>query len=673
MQTRIRLHNNRLLQQLFHLLQPLPVVGLQDLRNLGIHPQHHIRPLDRLRSNLPHLNVNLITHSRRRLHIPSRSAIRTRRANRTFQRLFHALPGNRHQSKVVERQHFRWRPIAAQLFFQSLHDFLPVAPLVHVNEIDDDDPAQIAQPDLPDNLFDRINVRFHDGVLEPSRLADIFAGVDINRHQSFRLVDDDITAALEPHFRLESFVHFLLQAKLLEERNVFGIELDALHQRRLEPLREPQHTLVFRFVVDPNLRKVRRNLIAEHSLNHIQVVIDQRWRFRALRAALDLMPQALQEANVRAEFIFRRTARCCSYNESPNAIFAFADHDALQPHAFFRRFNLARHAHMVNRGHIDQKPPRQRDVACNARPFLGNGLFGNLDQNFLTRLQQLRNQRHRSRIAPLEPWAAAVVATPPTALPVKSRAPLGPLLRQGWSMDLHVGSPSVRYATVRLEFRLFLDRLQLRVLLLLHLELFCQFLGSHQAFFFQNAIDAKTLLTDFFFQLLVLPAFGDVLRVGSHVGFFLVDHFLFDHASRTAGVKRQRRQFRGFLMNGVAAGSRGGFQARTMFGNDLGSSRVARERISRFGLLSDLGLFVSFFVVLVFLNFLGHYLLERRRFRLCIGTPNVHTSNNRDRHDHVVEFAVLLFYSLLLILLGLLLFGFFRRVVGVLFFLFDLI
>jgi len=34
---------------------------------------------------------------------------------------------------------------------------------------------------------------------------------------------------------------------------------------------------------------------------------------------------------------------------------------------------------------------------------------------------------------------------------------------------------------------------------------------------------------------------------------------------------------------------------------------------------------------------------------------------------------VLLFYSLLLILLGLLLFGFFRRVVGVLFFLFDLI
>jgi len=48
---------------------------------------------------------------------------------------------------------------------------------------------------------------------------------------------------------------------------------------------------------------------------------------------------------------------------------------------------------------------------------------------------------HRSRIAPLEPWRRRCCCRAAHCAAGQIRAPLGPLLRQGWSMDLHVGSP----------------------------------------------------------------------------------------------------------------------------------------------------------------------------------------------------------------------------------------
>ncbi len=48
---------------------------------------------------------------------------------------------------------------------------------------------------------------------------------------------------------------------------------------------------------------------------------------------------------------------------------------------------------MRNRRHENQKAPRQRDVAGDARALLGDGLLGNLHQDLLPRLQQIGNDR----------------------------------------------------------------------------------------------------------------------------------------------------------------------------------------------------------------------------------------------------------------------------------------
>ena len=127
-----------------------------------------------------------------------------------------AFARNRHQAEIVKLENLGGCAIAAQRFFQRLHDFLAITALVHVDEVNDDDAAQIAQADLADNLLDRIYVGFDDRVFQARGLADVLAGIDIDGDQRLGLIDHDVAAALQPDFRFQGFVDFVGQAELLK-------------------------------------------------------------------------------------------------------------------------------------------------------------------------------------------------------------------------------------------------------------------------------------------------------------------------------------------------------------------------------------------------------------------------------------------------------------------------
>ena len=334
-----------------------------------------------------------MAHRRHRLHKARAGAIRTRLAQGALQRLLHALAGDRHQSEIVELENLRRRAIVAQRFFQRHHHLLAILALVHVDEVDDDDAAQIAQPDLPHDFLDGIDVDLHDGVFQPLRLADKLAGVDVDGHQRLGLVDDDVAAALQPHFRLQRAVDLFLDAELLEQRRVFGVELDAADQRRLEAVGEAHHALVLVFGVHPDLREVGVDLVAQHALHQVEVVIDQRRRLAVLGAVLDLGPQMLQEADVGAQIFFLDVGRGGANDEAAQPVLALAGDDALQALALFVGGDLARDADVIHRRHVNQEASGQRDVAGDARALLADGLLGNLDQDLLPFLQQVGDER----------------------------------------------------------------------------------------------------------------------------------------------------------------------------------------------------------------------------------------------------------------------------------------
>src|SRR6185295_1844778 len=217
--------------------------------------------------------------------------------------------------------------------------------------------------------------------------------------------------ALQPDFRLQRLVDLLRQAKLLVQRNLFGVELYSAHQCGLKAVGEAQNALVLLFVVHPDGREVGCDLVAQDAFDHVQIVIDQGRRLAVFGPGLDLFPQAFEEADVSPKFLFIGALGRGPNDESAVTVFAFALDNPLQTLALFIGRNLARNAGVVHRRHVDQKAARKGDVAGNARALLADWLFRNLDQDFLAFFQKIADLRNLLVITTPETAAAATVAT----------------------------------------------------------------------------------------------------------------------------------------------------------------------------------------------------------------------------------------------------------------------
>src|SRR5262249_44959144 len=129
------------------------------------------------------LGKDLIADRLSRFNHAGAAAIGTGRAERALKRLFDPFSGNRDKTEIVELQDFRWRAVASEFLLQGLHHFLPVLALFHIDEIEHDDAAQIAQSDLSNDLFRCFEVGLHNGVFQAIGFAHEFSGVDVNRDQ----------------------------------------------------------------------------------------------------------------------------------------------------------------------------------------------------------------------------------------------------------------------------------------------------------------------------------------------------------------------------------------------------------------------------------------------------------------------------------------------------------
>ena len=131
-----------------------------------------------------------------------------------------AFAGDGDQAEIVERQNLVGRPVGPHGLFEGLHHLLAILALVHVDEVDDDDAAEVAQPDLAHDLLHGFDVGLDDGVFQAVGLADVLAGVDVDGDQRLGLVDDDVAAGLQPDLRAQGLFELLRDAELIEDRLV---------------------------------------------------------------------------------------------------------------------------------------------------------------------------------------------------------------------------------------------------------------------------------------------------------------------------------------------------------------------------------------------------------------------------------------------------------------------
>ena len=90
--------------------------------------------------------------------IPFPITIKARRAKHMTQRRPYAFAGHLDQPDLGYGQHIRFASIPLQCFTQGVIDFFLVGALLHINKIDDDNPAQIPQTNLVGYFLNRLQI-----------------------------------------------------------------------------------------------------------------------------------------------------------------------------------------------------------------------------------------------------------------------------------------------------------------------------------------------------------------------------------------------------------------------------------------------------------------------------------------------------------------------------------
>ncbi len=174
------------------------------------------------------------------------------------------------EAEFVEGQRLGRSFILFKRLLQRDENFLTVAALFHVDKVDHDDAAEVAETNLADDFLHGFEVGLDDGVLEArGALADEFPCIDVDRHKRFSVIDDDVAAGFEPNLGAQGFIQLMLNAELLEDRRFFAVELDTIDELGLEAADEFDDLAVFLFAVNPDGAEIVADIIAKDAFDEI--------------------------------------------------------------------------------------------------------------------------------------------------------------------------------------------------------------------------------------------------------------------------------------------------------------------------------------------------------------------------------------------------------------------
>ena len=181
-----------------------------------------------------------------------------------------------------------------------------------------------------------------------------------------------------------------VKAELFEERGLLGVELDAADEGRLEALQEAQDALVLGFGVDPDGGEVVGDLIAEDTLDEVEVVVDEGGRLGLDSERCLMSAQRLRRKRRSERSSSSLAPEAAVRTMKPPAASPFLrEQDLLKTPTLAVGLDLAGDAGVIDGGHEDEEATGEGDVRGDARTLLGDRLLGDLDEELLPGLEQI--------------------------------------------------------------------------------------------------------------------------------------------------------------------------------------------------------------------------------------------------------------------------------------------
>ena len=292
------------------------------------------------------------------------------------------LAAHFHQTKFADGAELHTGAVLAQRVAQAVFHFAAVFRFVHVDEVDDDQAAQVAQTHLAGHFVGGFQVGAGGGFFDVAAF-DGACRVHIHRHQRFGVVDHNRTARGQGHGAGVSGFDLVFDLEAAEQRRVVAVAFDAGgmlgHDMRHELLR-----LVVDVVgVDQDVADVIVEVIADGANHQTRFLVNQERTFAAFGRAVDGGPQLEQVIQVPLQLGRTPADTCGACNDGHtvrvfqlvHGLFELGPVVAFDATAYAAAARVVGHQHHVTAG--------QRHKSGQRRAFVAALFFFHLDQQFL--------------------------------------------------------------------------------------------------------------------------------------------------------------------------------------------------------------------------------------------------------------------------------------------------
>ena len=209
------------------------------------------------------------------------------------------------QTKARDATDLNTGAILTHRIAQAVLHLTLVAYRRHIDEVDDDQAAQVAQAQLARDLIGRLQVGVKGGLFDIAAARGA-RGVDIDGGQRFGAVDNDRAAGGQTHLALEGGFDLRFDLIVAEQRDFTGVQFDLAAKVRaaqggdmllgqVEDLR----------VVDQDLADVWTQVVTEGADDDVAFLMDQERRRATLCGFLDGVPMFQAEREIPLQRIGR--------------------------------------------------------------------------------------------------------------------------------------------------------------------------------------------------------------------------------------------------------------------------------------------------------------------------------------------------------------------------------
>ena len=306
------------------------------------------------------------------------------------------LTGHLNQTQRGHLSHLVLGAVTAQALNQATQNQVAVRLKHHVNEVNDDNAADVAQTQLTDNLLSSFQVVLGDGLLQVAAATSELAGVHIHHGHGFSAVNHQRTTRRQVHLTVQSLRQLLVDAVVVEEVVLTIPLLQAGNQVR----RHVGHVRLDGIPGVLALNDHRGEVLVEDvtdGLNHQVGLLVEHLRSQHLAGVsllLNLFPLRTQTVNVVGQLLLRSTLRRGTNNHA-SALGQLVLQNLLQASTLGVGQLAGNTGHRTTR-HVHQEATGQGNLAGQAGTLVTNRVLGDLHQNRIAGLQSILNLAGRT-------------------------------------------------------------------------------------------------------------------------------------------------------------------------------------------------------------------------------------------------------------------------------------